>query len=611
MTQKQQNPLARLWQYTDKYHQTIGVASLYSVLNKSFDLAPPILIGMAVDVVVEQNDSILAKWGITSVTNQLLVLAILTAIIWAGESLFQYLYALKWRTLAQTIQHDVRLDAYDHTQRLDMSFFEERSSGGLMAVLNDDVNQLERFLDVGANEIIQLITTIVVIGGIFIIIAPTIAWMTILPMPIIVWGSIRFQKRLEPRYARMREQVGILNSQLSNNLGGMATIKSFTSEAHELERVRVESDEYRNRNQEAISLSAAFVPLIRMVIMAGFIAILVAGGLLVVNGSLDVGAYSVLIFMTQRLLWPLTRLGETLDLYQRAMASTTRIMELLDTESHINSGNEYLPTSNVKGEIRLEAVSFSYGPVANGRSPIKYPTIINDLSLHIQAGQTAAIAGATGAGKTTLMKLLLRFYDVSSGHLRLDGHDLRDLQISDLRQAIGFVSQDVFLFHGTVLENISYGSFDAPMDKIIDAAKLAEAHEFIMALPQGYETIVGERGQKLSGGQRQRISIARAILKDPPVLVLDEATSSVDNETEAAIQRSLERLAVGRTTIVIAHRLSTVRNADVIFVLEHGQLKENGRHEELAALDNGIYAGLWRVQTGLASQNIGEKSNNN
>jgi ATP-binding cassette subfamily B protein len=310
--------------------------------------------------------------------------------------------------------------------------------------------------------------------------------------------------------------------------------------------------------------------------------------------------------MTQRLLWPLTRLGETLDLYQRAMASTTRIMELLDTESHINSGDEHLPTNDVKGEIRLEAVSFSYGPVANGRSPIKYPTIINNLSLHIQAGQTAAIVGATGAGKTTLMKLLLRFYDVSSGHLRLDGHDLRDLQLHDLRQAIGFVSQDVFLFHGTVLENISYGSFDAPMDKIIEAAQLAEAHEFIMALPQGYETIVGERGQKLSGGQRQRISIARAILKDPPVLVLDEATSSVDNETEAAIQRSLERLAVGRTTIVIAHRLSTVRNADVIFVLDQGQLRENGRHEELSTLDNGIYAGLWRVQTGLASQNIGE-----
>ncbi|MBE2224209.1 MAG: ABC transporter ATP-binding protein, partial [Anaerolineae bacterium] len=495
-----------------------------------------------------------------------------------------------------------RMDAYDHTQRLDMAFFEERSSGGLMAVLNDDVNQLERFLDIGANEIIQLLTTIVVIGGIFIAIAPEIAWMTILPMPIIIWGSIRFQKKLEPRYARMREQVGILNSQLSNNLGGIATIKSFTAEEHELARVSVESNEYRSRNRDAIALSAAFVPLIRMVIMAGFIAIMFAGGLLVVQGQLDVGGYSVLVFMTQRLLWPLTRLGETLDLYQRAMASTARIMDLLDTETLVNSGSEHLPTAEVKGEILLEDVSFSYAPGENGRYPVTYPTIINHLSLRIAAGQTAAIVGATGAGKTTLMKLLLRFYDVTDGHIRLDGHNLRDLQISDLRQAIGFVSQDVFLFHGTVRENIAYGTFDAPLEDIIEAAKLAEAHDFIMALPYGYDTIVGERGQKLSGGQRQRISIARAILKDPPVLVLDEATSSVDNETEAAIQRSLERIAVGRTTIVIAHRLSTVRNADVIFVLENGQLQENGRHEELVAIDKGIYAGLWHVQTGVAAQ---------
>jgi ATP-binding cassette subfamily B protein len=248
-------------------------------------------------------------------------------------------------------------------------------------------------------------------------------------------------------------------------------------------------------------------------------------------------------------------------------------------------------------------VLFSYTPekVGNGRLPTDQPTIINNLSLRIKAGQTAAIVGATGAGKTTLMKLLLRFYDVTGGHIRLDGRDLRDLQLSDLRQAIGFVSQDVFLFHGTVRENIAYGTFTAPMDDIIAAAKLAEAHPFILDLPQGYDTIVGERGQKLSGGQRQRISIARAILKDPPVLVLDEATSSVDNETEAAIQRSLERIAIGRTTIVIAHRLSTVRNADVIFVLEDGMLKEHGRHEELAALDGGIYAGLWQVQTGVAA----------
>jgi ATP-binding cassette, subfamily B, bacterial len=602
MDETQKHPLNRLWQYTQAYHGTLTTATIFSVLNKIFDLAPPVLIGMAVDVVVQQQDSFLAGLGIPNVMTQLVVLGVLTAVIWASESLFQYLYAVRWRNLAQSIQHDLRLDTYDHVQHLDMAFFEERSSGGLMAILNDDVNQLERFLDGGANEIIQLITTIVVIGALFLVAAPTVAWMTVLPMPFIVWGSIHFQRWLAPRYRRVREQVSILNSQLSNNLGGVATIKSFTAESHELEQVRRESEAYRQRNREAIALSAAFVPLIRMVIVIGFISIMVFGGRLVLEGALAVGTYSVLVFMTQRLLWPLTRLGDTLDQYQRAMASTARILDLLDTPSTINSGPEALPTTAVQGEIVLDGVSFTYGSGRNGARADLYPQVIRNLSLHIPAGQTAAIVGATGAGKTTLMKLLLRFYDVTEGQITLDGHDLRQLQLSDLRQAIGFVSQDVFLFHGTVRENIAYGTFVAPLERIVEAAKLAEAHDFIMDLPHGYDTIVGERGQKLSGGQRQRISIARAILKDPPVLVLDEATSSVDNETEAAIQRSLERLAVGRTTIVIAHRLSTVRNADVIFVLENGRLREQGRHEQLAAQADGIYAGLWRVQTGLAAR---------
>ena len=292
--------------------------------------------------------------------------------------------------------------------------------------------------------------------------------------------------------------------------------------------------------------------------------------------------------MTQRLLWPLTRLGETFDLYQRAMASTIRILDLLGIKSTIIDGDLDLPTAQVRGEMRLDHVEFAY---SDGRE------VIRNLTLAIPAGDTIAIVGATGAGKSTVIKLLLRYYDVTAGRVLLDGYDLRELRQEDIRRAIGLVSQDVFLFHGTVHENIAYGDPDAPMDLIIEAAKVAEAHEFIMQLPQGYETVVGERGQKLSGGQRQRLSIARAVLTDPPILVLDEATSSVDNETEAAIQRSLERIVIGRTTIVIAHRLSTVRNADMIYVLQDGQLLESGHHQDLLLLD-GLYASLWRVQTG-------------
>ncbi len=597
-----QHPLFRLFKYGRRHRRQMILAPLYSILNRMFDLAPPLLIGAAVDVVISQQNSFMARLGIAEVMTQLWALAGATVVIWALESLFQYLYAITWRNLAQTIEHELRMEAYAHVQNLEMAYFEDRSTGGLMAILNDDINQLERFLDTGANDLVQLFTTIVVVGGVFVVIVPSVGWMALVPMPFVIWGSLWFQNLLAPRYAAVREQVGMLNGQLANNLSGIATIKSFTAEQHEIERIGRESMAYQQANRSAITLSSAFVPLIRMVIVLGFVGIMVYGGQLVIAGQLNVGAYSVLVFMTQRLLWPLTRLGDMLDQYQRAMASTNRVLNLLYTQPQIIEGDAPLP--QVQGEVTLHNVSFHYDssqPPASDEAPeddfMRHPAIINDLSLHIPAGETAAIVGATGAGKSTVIKLLLRFYDVKAGRVCLDGCDIRDVRLADLRGAIGFVSQDVFLFHGTVRENIAYGTFDAPLERIIEAAKIAEAHDFIMALPYGYDTIVGERGQKLSGGQRQRISIARAVLKDPPVLILDEATSSVDNETEAAIQRSLERIAVGRTTIVIAHRLSTVRNADRIFVLENGQLREQGTHDELVRGD-GIYAALWRVQTG-------------
>jgi ATP-binding cassette subfamily B protein len=584
------HPLYRLWGYASGHHGTILLASLMSVMNRIADIAPPALIGAAVDVIVSRQNSLLARLGVPDVMTQLYILAGLTVLIFALESGFQYAYQVLWRNLAQTIQHEMRVDAYGHVQKLELSYFEDQSTGGLMSILNNDINQLERFLNSGVSEILQVITSIVVIMGIFFYTAPSVAWMAAIPMPFIIWGSIRFQKYLAPRYARVRQMVSGLNGQLSNNLSGIATIKSYTAEAHELERIREESQRYRIANRDAIQLSSAFVPFIRMVIVGGFAAIIIFGGKLALSGALNVGVYSVLVYITQRLLWPLTGLGDTLDMYQRSMASTERALDLLDNQQIIPSGETPLPKASVRGEIRLENATFEY---ASGNSHV-----IHDLSLHIPAGETVGIVGSTGAGKSTLVKLLLRFYDVQGGRLTLDGHDLRSLRTPDLRQSIGFVSQDVFLFHGTVRENIAYGTFEATDEQIVAAAKIAEAHDFIMQLPDGYNTIVGERGQKLSGGQRQRISIARALLKDPPVLILDEATSSVDNETEAAIQRSLEKIAVGRTTIVIAHRLSTVRNADRIFVLERGQLKEQGRHEELVA-QQGIYASLWNVQTGL------------
>ena len=595
-TTQSQHPLVRLISYARPHRRRVFIASAFSILNKIFDIAPPILIGVAVDIVVQREDSFLAGLGIVDVQEQLIVLAGLTLFIWVMESIFEYAHRVYWRNLAQIIEHEMRLDTYEHVQSLDLSYFEDQSTGGLMAVINDDVNQLERFLDVGANDLLQVSTTVIIIGSIFFFAAADVAWIALLPMPFIIYGSMWFQTKLTPRYASVRDKVGMLNSQLANNLGGIATIKSFTAEAHEVERIRKNSDDYQNSNRSAILLSSAFSPLIRMVIVAGFIAILVFAGQKTLDNEMEIGVYSVMIFLTQRLLWPLTRLGETFDQYQRAMASTNRVLDLLNIPQDITDGGVELPVDTVKGEVKFEDVEFAY---KSGQKVIK------GLSIDIPAGNTIAIVGATGAGKSTVIKLLLRFYDVTTGRITLDGHDLRDLNLNSLRRAIGLVSQDVFLFHGTVKENIAYGTFDADMESVIDAAKIAEAHEFIMGLPEGYDTIVGERGQKLSGGQRQRISIARAILKNPPVLVLDEATSSVDNETEAAIQRSLEKIVVGRTTIVIAHRLSTVRNADHIFVLENGQVREKGHHDDLLK-QGGLYEALWRVQTGERLLTSGE-----
>ena len=583
--------LMRLLRYARGYRNRIRLASLCSVLNKLFDVMPEILIGMAIDVVVRQDQSFLADFGILEPFNQMLFLGALTIAVWAFESLFQFFLQILWRNLSQSLQHDLRLDAYGHMQDLDMAWFEDSSTGGLVAILNDDVNQLERFLDGGANALIQVATSVIAVGAVFFYISPQIALMAFTPVPVILLGAFWFQRKAQPLYANVREKVGLLSTRLANNIAGIATIKSFTREQHELEQLEKESSAYVDANRGAIRISSAFIPIIRMAILVGFVATLIYGGKLTLDGQLNAGAYSVLVFLTQRLLWPLTRLAETVDLFERAMASTRRILNLIEVPVRTRSGSMVLAIDQVKGDLKFEDVNFAY---ANGAE------VLHDVNISVAAGETIAVVGQTGSGKSTLMKLLLRFYSPTSGCLKLDGTDLTQLKIPDLRRAFGLVSQDVFLFHGTVGENIAYGRPGAGQADIEAAAKAAEAHEFILQLPQGYETIVGERGQKLSGGQRQRVSIARAVLKDPPVLILDEATSAVDNETEAAIQRSMQVITRGRTTLVVAHRLSTIVNANRIYVLEQGRVTEMGSHDELLAY-NGLYASLWKVQAGVSA----------
>jgi ATP-binding cassette subfamily B protein len=582
------SPLRRLWRYAARYRSRVVAASTWSILNKAFDIAPPFLIGLAIDIVVNGGTSFLSQFGFTDPRTQLVVLAGLTFVVWAAESLFEYLLGRGWRNLAQTIQHELRVDAYGHIQGLEIAYFEDQSTGELMAVLNDDVNQLERFLDRGANELLQTATAVVLIGLTFFLLAPSVAWLAFLPIPVIVWGSLRFQGRMEPRYAAVRRQAGVVNSQLANNLAGIMTIKAFTAEDRETARIEEESDRYRLANRHAIALSAAFSPLIRIAILIGFTATLLWGGFQALDGNLAVGSYSVMVFLTQRLLWPLTSLGETLDLYQRAMASANRILDVLDTTTTMEDGDD--PLTEVRGDVEFDGIGFAY---------VAGHPVLHDVGFTVPAGDTFAIVGATGSGKTTIVKLLLRFYDPTSGTVNVDGHDITKVQLRDVRQAIALVSQDVFLFHGTVYENVVYGRPDVTIDEVERAAMIAEAHDFIVKLPDGYNTIVGERGQKLSGGQRQRLSIARALVSNAPILVLDEATSAVDNETEAAIQRSLAQVAHNKTTIVIAHRLSTIRHADQIAVFEDGRITQRGTHDDLIEVP-GLYRTLWNVQTGEA-----------
>ncbi|GAB2692380.1 ABC transporter ATP-binding protein [Thalassiella azotivora] len=587
-TDPSSHPLRRLWQRYRSHRGRVVAAVAATTVNKVADVMPELLIGAAVDVVARGGDSFVSGLlGVESRFAQLAWIAAINVVVWVVESISDYVAQVLWRSLAQTVQHEMRLEAYDHVQHLDLAWHERRTSGSTLSVLNDDVNQLERFLDVGASALLALALNVVIVGGVFAVSSLQLTVLAFLPIPVIVAGSLWFQRRLEPLYARVRAAVGELSGTLAGNLGGLPTIKAFTAEDRETERVRRVSEEYQEANRVAIRSSAAFVPLIRMAILVGFTASLLLGGWAVLNGDLEIGIYTVLVFMTQRLLWPLTRIGEVLDLYQRAMASTRRLLALLAERPQVLPGGRSLPAAPTGG-VELRGVRAGYD---DG------PDVLKGIDLVVPPGQVHAVVGSTGAGKSTLLRLLLRFSDPRAGQVLLDGVDVRELGWESLRGAIGYVAQDVFLFHGTIADNIAYGAPDTTREQVVEAARLAAAHDFVVGMPDGYDTVVGERGQTLSGGQRQRLALARAILRDPALLVLDEATSAVDNETEAAIQRSLATVSRGRTTVMVAHRLSTVRTADRIWVLDAGRVVEAGTHDELLEA-GGAYAQLWSVQTG-------------
>ncbi len=591
MTTEIANPMRRLFGYLNPYRSSLYSSSAASIANKIADLMPPLLVGWVIDSVSGESPLWIQQLVGTSDSWTLAVfLAVLAVFVFGFESFFEWVFQRGFMRLAQRVQHDLRMDTYRKIQSREMAFFESQRTGDTMAIMNDDINQMERFLNTGFNDILQLIVLFLFAGVVLFTISWELALVGMIPIPLILIGSSYYQKKIGPKYKTMRREVGKLGSRLENNLSGISVIKSFTAEKFEEERVEESSQAYRNANYGAIRLNAVYIPLIRMFIALGFGGVLLIGSYWVLNdsGKLSVGELVLFSMMIQRLLWPVTRLGSIFDNFERAKASAARVFGLLDQESAILSPAQPVAVKRSKGGIRFKNVHFSYG---------NQVPILQGLNMEIHPGETIGIAGTTGSGKSTLIKLLLRFYDVNQGEIQLDAHDIRAYSLTTLRENIALVSQDTYLFHGTILENIAYGLPKMDESEVFEAAKMAQLHDFIMTLPEGYETLVGERGIKLSGGQRQRLSIARAILKDAPVLVLDEATSSVDTETEREIQQNLDKFASGRTALVVAHRLSTIRNADRIIVLDQGQVAEVGTHRELLE-KGGIYADLWAVQTG-------------
>ena len=585
------NPMSRLFLYLRNYKKEVNISVFATITNKLFDMMPPFLTAWMIDSMSGNIPAWIPRWtGLSDLWEIAIFIFIITIIIFGFESFFEWMFKRGFMRLAQRVQHDLRLDAYNTMQSREIAYFEEQRTGNLMSMLNNDVNQLERFLNGAFKEIIQLIILIIVAGWALFSFSWQLGVISMACIPLIIYGSFLYQRKIEPHYQKVRATVGELSNRLENNISGISVIKSFTAEAYETKRVIESSENYRNANFAAIQWNALYVPLIRMVIVAGYASALLLGCYWVINGmnGFTIGALAFVAMILERLLWPITRLGDVFDQYERAKASSRRIFGLIDAQNQITDPAHPQKLPATIGNIHLKNIAFWYKKGQN---------ILDNISLTIQKGQTIGIAGPTGGGKTTLIKLLLRLYDVKSGSIELEGIDIKNLTLKNLRQNIGFVSQEVYLFHGSIRENIAYGMPDATEAAIIQAAQKAQLHAFINSLPTTYDTIVGERGIKLSGGQRQRLSIARAILKNAPILILDEATSAVDTETERAIQQNLHQLTEGKTALIIAHRLSTIRHADSIIVLKNGQIEESGSHDDLLGMD-GIYADLWRVQIG-------------
>jgi ATP-binding cassette subfamily B protein len=582
------------------------VGGMASILQMGMELVPAYVLSVAIDSFFMDNRPfgiplVPTGWLPEAEGAQFALATGLVAGSYVCNELLGWVNNYMWNSFSQHFQHSVRVDTYDQMQRRETEFFDNKQTGEVMSILNNDVNQLESFLTGDLNSIITIVVRVGGMGVIMLLMNWQLALIPVLAIPILGYLSHKFREIVQPKYRRVRSSIGQLNSRLENNVGGIQTVKAYTTEPFETERVEEASEEYLEAQWDAIITRITFFPALSITTQVSYVLVFFVGGWWVIrgqpphpalSGTMTAGTLVLFLSYTRRFSWPMRRVGRILNNYQAAEAAGERVTGLLDLEPRVADRSDAADLGDVEGRVEFADVSFSYTD-EDGQSE----EVLRDVNFDVEPGDYVGLVGPTGAGKSTLMKLLLRFYDVDEGTVRIDGDDIRDVTLRSLRQSIGYISQEPYLFYGTVSENVAYGLDDVDEDEVRQAAEIAGAHEFVSELPDGYDTMVGERGVKLSGGQRQRVAIARAILRDPDIMILDEATSHVDNETEAIIQNSLGDLIEDRTTFAIAHRLSTVRDADTILVLDDGEIVERGSHEELLTED-GLYANLWRVQVG-------------
>jgi ATP-binding cassette subfamily B protein len=594
-------PLVRLTRrYGADEWRWLAVGLLTSVLAYGTVLVTPLVLGTTIDALFTGESAyrlpfVPAAWLPADETGQFWLSAAIVGAALGGGAVLQWVRGVSMNYFAHGVMYAVRVDAYEKMQRLDMTFFDNKETGEIMSILNNDTSNLEVFFDNALGDTVRIGVIVVGVTVALLYTNAQLALVTLGAVPLLVGFTWWFIRVIEPRYSAHRSVIGDLNTRIENGLSGIELVKTATTEDYENERVRGVSREVFDTQMDVLRLSYFYRPGMELLTGAALVATFVIGGLwvfsgptLFFSGELTTGDFVVFMLLTQRLTGPMAQLSNIVDWYENAKASGKRICGLQDIAVHIEDNPDAVELDDVDGRVTFDDVRFSYEDDT---------TVLDGIDFTVDPGETVALVGATGAGKSTVAKLLLRLYDVDDGTVSIDGHDVRDLRMADLREAIGYVSQDTFLFDGTVAENIRYGRFDATDEEVRAAAEAAMAHDFITDLSDGYETRVGERGVKLSGGQRQRIAIARVVLQDPEILLFDEATASVDTETEYLIQRSLARLTDDRTTLAIAHRLSTIKDADTILVLDDGRIVERGDHEALLEGD-GIYATLWGVQAG-------------